>query len=262
MDRTELHQLLRSATFHNAQRNMRDLLRHHVFRVLGGDWDQMHNEYGIYTINCRAKGIGRTLAKCDRVENGGTHVSSANFYRAIPDLVALRIVVVDPSDIFRLAEKVRQGCLAPAFCNPDPPLTVARVRHGRFSMYDVNSFGDTGAYEIEVESTGYCSVHFVFRTGESFYSTLCRDEDLSDIRILDRDKIIPMSGWHVEIQVRTIMEEAWGETDHFVRYEDAALREDPEISDQFASLAGYLQAASHHVSLIRRSARRKKGLVK
>jgi hypothetical protein len=54
------------------------------------------------------------------------------------------------------------------------------------------------------------------------------------------------------------MDEAWGETDHFVRYEDEKLRDDPEIRDQFTALAAYLQAASHHVSLIRRAARRKK----
>ena len=69
-----------------------------------------------------------------------------------------------------------------------------------------------------------------------------------------------MTGWHVEVQVRTMMEEAWGEIDHFVRYEDPALRDDPEIRDQFAALAAYLQAANHHVSLIRKAARRKKGL--
>lgn len=258
-DRTELDQLLRSATFQGAQTTLRDLLRRHLIRALGGDWERIHNDYGMYTINCRAKGVRRTLDKCDRLTASGVDVSLTNFYRRIPDLAAGRLVVVDPGDMFRLAEKVRERCLAPVFFTPDPPLLTARVRHGRVSMYDVKSFQDTGAYTIEEESSGYCSVHFIFRVGDAFYSSLCHDEELSHFRTLERTGTIPMSGWHVEVQVRTIMDEAWGETDHFVRYEDPALRDDPEIRDQFTALAAYLQAANHHVSLIRNAARRKGG---
>jgi ppGpp synthetase/RelA/SpoT-type nucleotidyltranferase len=212
----------------------------------------------MYTINCRAKGQRRTILKCERLADEGNDISYVNFYRKVPDLVGARLVVVDPNDMFRLAEKVRLGCVDPTFCTPDEPLSCARVRFGRFSMYDLRAFENTSAYKLEEESTGYCSVHFVYRLGRSFFPNSCNQEQLAPFRSLDEDRIIPMEGWHVEIQVRTIMDEAWGETDHFVRYEDEALRDDPEIRDQLTGLGAYLQAASHHVALIREAARRKK----
>lgn len=258
-DLRRFEQVLQSAAFQRAQGNLRDLLRRHLIRALGGDWEQIHNEYGMYTINCRAKSVPRILDKFRRLAALRGDVSLQNFYRLMPDLAAARLVVVDPGDMFRLAEKVRQGCLEPKFYKPDLPHVPARVRHGRLSMYEMNSFRETKAYEIQEESTGYCSVHFVFRTGEDFYQHLCLDEEIAPFRSLDTDGVIPMTAWHVEVQVRTIMDEAWCETDHFVRYEDDLVRDDPEIRDQFAALAAYLQAANHHVHVIRNAARRKKG---
>ena len=255
-ERAKLGRFLESSMFKDAQVSLRGLLRRHLISLLGGDWEEIHNEYGMYTITCRAKAMARTLEKCDRLKDG--KITQKNFYRKLPDLVAARLVVVDPDDIFRLAEKVRNMCIEPLFCKPDSPLVCAKVRHGRLSMYNVRAFEDTRAYTITTEETGYCSVHFVFRTGAEFYSRLCHDEEMKDLRALDLKGLIGLDAWHVEIQVRTIMDEAWGETDHFVRYEDSGLRDDPEIRDQFAALASYLQAANHHVSLIRNAARRRK----
>lgn len=256
-----LDQFLQCAAFQKAQTNLRDILRRHLIHVLGGDWERIHNDYGMYTINCRAKGIRRILDKVNRLQETGVDVSLQNFYRLIPDLAAGRLVVVDPGDLFRLAEIVRNGCLEPEFLPPDSRHFAARVRHGRISMYDVRSFEEVGEYKIEEEQTGYCSVHFVFRTGDAFFSRLCHDEEILPFRTLESEGAIPMTGWHVEVQVRTIMDEAWGETDHFVRYADAGLRDDPEIRDQFTALAAYLQAANQHVALIRNAARRKGELI-
>lgn len=255
-ERSSIEQILKTADFQNSITLLRDLLRRHLIGVLGGDWERIHNDYGMYTINCRAKRMGRTLEKLDRLVEAGSNVTGRDFHRRIPDLAAGRLVVVDAGDLFGLAEVVRKGCTEPSFLPPEPPLVQNKVRHGKFSMYNVERFKEQG-YSIQEESAGYCSVHFVFRTGEEFFTRFCNEDELRCCRALARSHQIDFDHWHVEVQVRTLMDEAWGETDHFVRYEDPSLRDDPDIQNQFAALSGYLQAANHHVSLIREAARRK-----
>lgn len=255
----ELERFLDTADYQAAVNSLRKTLRSHLLDILGGDWEQIHNEYGMYTINTRVKGTKRTLEKYAKLKTAGRPGLSPNtFHHHMPDLAGGRLVVVDPGDLFGLAERVRAGCVSPKFESPGNAFDVCRVRHGRFSMYDTQKF-HAANYKIDHEATGYCSVHFVFRTGDGFFASQCDAQDLQPLRKLERTRGIPLTDWRVEIQVRTMMDEAWGEIDHFVRYEDPALREDLEIRDQFAALSAYLQAANHHVAVIRNTARRKAG---
>lgn len=229
-----------------------------MIRILGGNWERIHNEFGMYTIVCRAKSTRRTLEKFDKLTQRGDGVSAQNFYSLMPDLVGAKLVVVDPGDLIKLAEQVRTRCQSPVFDVAGAPFETALVRRGKISMYDTAAFSEAG-YSIKEEGTGYCSVHFIYRAGTAFFETLCHDEELIELRELDSLGVIPIDGWRVEIQVRTMMDEAWGEIDHFVRYEDPMLRQDPEITEHFTALSAYLQAANHHVFLIRQTAKRKKG---
>jgi ppGpp synthetase/RelA/SpoT-type nucleotidyltranferase len=256
--RQQVANILERADYQKAVTQLRDSLRRHLITILGGgDWEKIHNEFGMYTIVCRVKSAQRTLEKFDKLVERGEMPSAENFYKCMPDLVGARLVVVDPGDLIKLAEQVKNGCQPPVFESAEPAFRTALVRHGKFSMYDTDAFSKAG-YKIEEESTGYCSIHFIYRLGQSFFETLCRDDELKDLKKLDTAGIVPMDGWLVEIQVRTMMDEAWGEIDHFVRYEDPLLREDPEITEHFTALSAYLQAANHHVFLIRQTARRKK----
>ncbi|HXM45141.1 MAG TPA: hypothetical protein VN924_28140 [Bryobacteraceae bacterium] len=110
-DRDAIDGLLQTPEFRRAQEVLRNACVITLFIALGGDWNKIHNEYGMYTINCRAKLDRRTISKCERLPD----VSVANFYRRVPDLVGARLVVVDPDDLFRLAEEIRVGCLEPTF---------------------------------------------------------------------------------------------------------------------------------------------------
>jgi putative GTP pyrophosphokinase len=253
-DRRELSQFLERHDYQVAIEGIRETLRGHLIENLGGDWEKIHTDLRMYTINCRCKRVPRTLEKYDTLANDHP-INAKNFFEYMPDLVGARLVVVDPGDLFNLAEKVRAGCLSPVFEPPgDAFKWPRRVRHGRFSMYDTESFKKAG-YHIEEEATGYCSVHFVFRTGERFFSSECPSQNRKCLRELSEAGTIPMTRWRVEVQVRTLMDEAWGETDHLVRYEDQDLRNDPDITRQFTALSGYLQAANYHVSLIRQMAK-------
>jgi putative GTP pyrophosphokinase len=259
-DRQELEHLLESAKYQHAVHTVRDLLRRHILRVLGVNWEKIHNDYGMYTINCRAKSTRRTLEKFDYMKSQPetAHVSTRNFYQFIPDLVGCRLVVVDPGHLLGLAQVIKNRLLSPKFEPSEPNHKTYRARHGRFTVYEIEKFRDLG-YHVEQESTGYCSVHFVYRAGRDFFNSDCHVEEQSLIQELSEQNVIPSEQWRVEIQVRTMMDEAWGETDHFVRYESATLRTDPDMKRSFEALAAHLQVANYHVSQIFDAVRRKNG---
>jgi putative GTP pyrophosphokinase len=254
--RQQLADFIDTADYHHAVEVVRDILRQHLLAALGGDWERMHYEYGLYSIICRVKSSKRILDKFDRLTVQGVDISVQNFYKLMPDLVGGRLVVVDPGDLFKLASLVKGGFVAPKLLEPDGGFRKLRVRHGKFSMYDPEPFRSDG-YTIEIEDTGYCSVHFVYKVGNDYFQRFCDLDKIVPVTRLNECGRIPMSEWHVEVQVRTIMDEAWGEVDHFVRYEDPKLRDDLNMKTHFAALAGFLQAANHHVYLIREAARRK-----
>lgn len=244
-----------TSDYQQAAALVRDVLRSHLLHALGGNWEKIHYDYGLYTINCRTKSSKRILDKFDRLVSEGADVSVENFYELMPDLVGGRLVAVDPGDLFRLASLVKSGFIAPKVIAPNAGFKKLRVRHGRFSEYDPKPFRNAG-YAVDIEDTGYCSVHFVYKVGPEYFARFCDHDRLTPVTGLSDRGQIPIRAWHVEIQVRTIMDEAWGEVDHFIRYEDSRLRDDPNMTTHVAALAGFLQAANHHVRLIRELVRR------
>lgn len=255
-DRDKLELILETRDYDSATKAIAARLKTNLFHLLGADWKKIREGYGLYTINVRPKQADRTLDKFDRMRQKNHSITADNFYEHMADLAAARLLIVDPVDIFELAEKVRSSCTTPQFEPPGTSFSKCRLRHGELSAYNakiVERFRNAG-YTIETEDAGYCSVHFVFRIGKEFFPGR-EEEEHKCLYSLQTKKVIPSDQWHVEIQVRTLMEEAWGETDHFVRYVDPDLREDPAIVTHFAALSGYLQAANHHVSLIRKLAK-------
>jgi len=255
-----LEKFLKTHDYQQAVSVLRGLLIEHCFEALGGDWEKIHYEYGLYTINCRVKSTTRVLQKYDKLSNDKDHpveVNVKNFYALMPDLVGGRLVVLDPGDLFRLASIVKNYFASPTFLDPNSCFQKLRLRHGKFSNYDPDEFKKDG-YDIDVEKSGYSSVHFVYKLSPDFFKKFCGVSDRACVERLDELGDIPIDEWHIEIQVRTIMDEAWGEVDHFIRYEDPALLEDEDVTTHCKSLAGYLQAANNHVQIIRELVRRKK----
>jgi Region found in RelA / SpoT proteins len=254
-DRAELEFLLDSSDCNNATRAFCVLLKSNLIHFLGGKWDDIRKEYGLSTITTRPKSTGRALEKFDSLLAKGRPITAANFYEYMPDLAAARLLIVDPADLFKLAEKVRHSCVPPVFEDPGQAFVRWRLRYGTLSTYNAKTVAEfeQAGYDLKPEDAGYCSVHFVFRPGVDFFPRWSEDHEC--LRHLNDKQRIPMTGWHLEVQIRTLMEEAWGETDHFVRYADPNLRKNPAVVSHFAALSGYLQAANHHVSLIRKLAR-------
>jgi hypothetical protein len=82
--------------------------------------------------------------------------------------------------------------------------------------------------DIDLQYSGYSSLHYVIGFGEAQRPTPALEE------------------LRAELQVRTLLEEAWGEIDHKYRYELARTGVDlPDFLNRgFYSFAAYLQAAT------------------
>jgi len=150
--------------------------------------DRLRTFDRIHTVKTRIKDPEHLMEKIIRVkgENPGLSINKASYRCIINDLAgvrALHLFKEDWEDIHQFIVKNWEFKKAP----------VANVSAGD-SQRLIEKYKENGC-EIEQHPYDYRSVHYVILFERS------------------RTEKIP-----VEIQVRTILEEAWGEIDHLVRY--------------------------------------------
>jgi ppGpp synthetase/RelA/SpoT-type nucleotidyltranferase len=179
----------------------------------------------IHTILYRIKGESRLIEKIEQ-KNAGSEsdkdlVTHKNFDERIGDLIGIRIICLRLSDIvkveaylkFLVEEKILQFIQGPdykrSFVLPIDP-------------------GKAAPQDISFQYSGYSSIHYQIRLGDN--------SDAGDA----------FKKIHIELQLRTILEEAWGEIDHKYRYRYSRIGESlPEhIHSGFYNLSAYLQAAA------------------
>ena len=199
----------------------------------------------IHTILYRIKGESRLIEKIEQ-ENAGFEsdkalVTHKNFHEKIGDLIGIRIICLRLSDIvnveaylkFLVEEKILQFIQDPDYKRS----FVLPIDPGKGAPQDIN-----------LQYSGYSSIHYQIRLGENADA----GEAFKKIQI--------------ELQLRTILEEAWGEIDHKYRYRYSRTGESlPEhIHSGFYNLSAYLQAAAMQAELLCREveAYRASGLLK
>jgi hypothetical protein len=98
--------------------------------------------------------------------------------------------------------------------------------------------GEAGPQDVNLQYSGYSSIHYQVKLGENSDAS----EEFKRIR--------------VELQLRTILEEAWGEIDHKYRYAYSRIGNTlPEhIHSGFYNLSAYLQAAAMQAEQLCRGA--------
>lgn len=138
---------------------------------------------GVHSLSYRVKDTGHLIEKIIRKNPGylerGDSISKGNYEKSITDLMGIRILLMFKEDWLPVHKHIMEHYEEEL---AEPPF--AYVREG----------DDTRLYEgiIELKKTRpYRSVHYVIRTKQ---------------------------GLGIEIQVRTLYEEAWSEIDHRLRY--------------------------------------------
>ncbi|SDU05809.1 RelA/SpoT domain-containing protein [Desulfobacula phenolica] len=189
----------------------------------------------LHTIKYRIKDKIRLIEKIDeenkKPENKTAVITQKNFQKKIEDLLGIRLICLRLSDIDRVKtylELLADEKILRFIREPD---------HKRSFILPVDP-GKTIPEGLDLRYSGYSSIHYQVELGENSGA----DDELK--------------GLQIEFQLRTILEEAWGEIDHKYRYVFSRRGDDlPEyIHTGFYSLSAYLQAAALQAEHICRQA--------
>lgn len=207
------------AAYYSARESYHTLARE-IRRLFDSDIDPTVPAECIYTITHRLKDEDRLIEKLER-DADGTSISPENYAGRCTDILGMRIVCLRLADVDRLegfVESLRDSRRLKIHKGPERKRTFVLQVDPREDL----------PRDIDLQYTGYSSVHYVVGLGESLQPTEL------------------LGGLRAELQVRTLLEEAWGEIDHKYRYE--LVRGGTMLPDLlnrgFYSFAAYLQAAA------------------
>jgi putative GTP pyrophosphokinase len=179
----------------------------------------------LHTIIYRIKDEARLIEKIEeenkQVGIEAEPITHKNFQERVGDLLGMRIICLRLSDIKRVEaylELLVEEKLLRFIRRPDQK---------RSFILPIDP-GEGSPEGLDLGYSGYSSIHYQVRLGENADAT---DE---------------LKALQVEFQLRTILEEAWGEIDHKYRYEHSRSGDTlPEyIHTGFYNLSAYLQAAA------------------
>ncbi|MDQ1334186.1 MAG: pyrophosphokinae [Thermodesulfobacteriota bacterium] len=195
----------------------------------------------LHTISYRIKDPARLIEKIEEENKqpgvGPGPITRENFRERVGDIVGIRLICLRLSDVETVEAYL-------ALLAEEDILTFLRkpVRKRAFVL-PVDP-GEGIPEDLELRYSGYSSIHYQVRLGEN--------SDASDA----------LKGLQFELQLRTILEEAWGEIDHKYRYVlSRSGVELPEyIHTGFYNLSVYLQAAALQAEHLCRQAERYRGL--
>lgn len=179
----------------------------------------------IHTILYRVKDEARLIEKIDQENiNSGfdvTPITHKNFHERIGDIIGIRIICLRLSDIVKVEAYLQ-------YLVEEKILQFMREPDYKRSFVLPIDPGGVTPQDVTLQYSGYSSIHYQIKLGE--YSEASKD--LKKIQ--------------VELQLRTILEEAWGEIDHKYRYAYSRIGDMfPEhIHSGFYNLSAYLQAAA------------------
>jgi ppGpp synthetase/RelA/SpoT-type nucleotidyltranferase len=179
----------------------------------------------LHTIVYRIKDELRLIEKIDALnqalEAGETPISAKNYQVKIGDLLGVRIICLRLSDIGKIEAYL--GLLS-----DEKILRFVKGPNQKRSFILPVDPGESISDGINLTYSGYSSIHYQVKLGEN----LDAPAGLEDLQF--------------EFQLRTILEEAWGEIDHKYRYmrsrNGIALPE--YIHTGFYNLSAYLQVAA------------------
>jgi putative GTP pyrophosphokinase len=179
----------------------------------------------LHTIRYRIKDEARLIEKIDeenkRLGVEATPITQKNFQERIGDLLGVRLICLRLSDIKRVEAYL--GLLV-----EEKILRFIRIPDKKRSFVLPINPVEAVPEGLDLRYSGYSSIHYQVELGEN--------SDVTD----------ELKGLQIEFQLRTILEEAWGEIDHKYRYmlsrSGDALPE--YIHTGFYILSAYLQAAA------------------
>jgi ppGpp synthetase/RelA/SpoT-type nucleotidyltranferase len=179
----------------------------------------------LHTITYRIKDEARLIEKIDeenkQLGDEAAPITKKNFQERVGDLLGIRLICLRLSDIKRVEAYL--GLLA-----EEKILRFIRRPERKRSFVLPVDPGEAIPEGLDLRYSGYSSIHYQVELGEN--------SDAAD----------ELKKLQIELQLRTILEEAWGEIDHKYRYVSSRRGDAlPEyIHTGFYNLSAYLQAAA------------------
>jgi ppGpp synthetase/RelA/SpoT-type nucleotidyltranferase len=179
----------------------------------------------LHTIIYRIKDELRIIEKIDKqnkaLEAGAPPITEKNYQTRVGDLLGFRIICLRLSDIGKIEAYL-------GFLSEEKILRFVKGPDQKRSFILPIDPGEPAADSMDLTYSGYSSIHYQVALGENSDAP----SGLEDLQF--------------EFQLRTILEEAWGEIDHKYRYvrsrNGLALPE--YIHTGFYNLSAYLQVAA------------------
>jgi ppGpp synthetase/RelA/SpoT-type nucleotidyltranferase len=187
--------------------------------------DPLAPKHNFHTITYRVKDERRFIEKIDKENTSPEGINSPitvkNFQERIGDLLGIRLICLRLADI-KIVEAYFQYLIDERIFR----LIEKPVQKGSFIL-PIDP-GETISVDHDLMYSGYSSIHYKITLGDGF-------DIPSDLEALQ-----------VELQLRTILEEAWGEIDHKYRYaySRSGIRLPEYVHSGFYNLSAYLQAAA------------------
>ena len=179
----------------------------------------------LHTIIYRIKDELRLIEKINRLndelEVGVPSIMEKNYRVRVGDLLGIRIICLRLSDIEKVEAYLK-------LLSEENILSFVKGPDQKRSFILPVNPGDSIPDGIDLRYSGYSSIHYQIELGEN------------------SDASPGLKGLLFELQLRTILEEAWGEIDHKYRYVHSRIGIDlPEhIHTGFYNLSAYLQVAA------------------
>ncbi len=190
----------------------------------------------LHTIIYRLKDELRLIEKITklniaRFEKGLQPITKKNYQECIGDLLGVRIICLRLSDVGKIEAYLKllfEENIIHFIQGPDQKKSFILPTAPGQSIED----------GTDLRYTGYSSIHYQIQLGEN-----C-------------DAPAELKQLQVELQLRTILEEAWSEIDHKYRYvlSRSGLKLPEHIHAGFYNLSAYLQVAAHQAEYLCRSA--------
>jgi putative GTP pyrophosphokinase len=198
-------------------------LAEYIVHLIGDDPSSPKDS--LHTIIYRIKDELRIIEKIDKQNNeleaGASQITEKNYQTRVGDLLGVRMICLRLSDIEKVAAYLRL-------------LSEEKILHFVKGPDQKRSFilpvdpGESISDGKDLTYSGYSSIHYQVKLGEN------------------SDAPSGLEDFQFELQLRTILEEAWGEIDHKYRYvrsrSGVALPE--YIHTGFYNFSAYLQVAA------------------
>ena len=198
-------------------------LAEYIVHLIGDD--PSSPKESLHTIIYRIKDELRIIEKIDKqnkeLEAGAPPITGKNYQTRVGDLLGVRIICLRLSDIEKVEAYLR-------LLSEEKILRFLKGPDQKRSFILPVDPGESISDGIDLTYSGYSSIHYQVKLGENSDAP----SGLEDLQF--------------EFQLRTILEEAWGEIDHKYRYmrsrSGVALPE--YIHTGFYNFSAYLQVAA------------------